>query len=368
LEVFTMQRSLFGLGLVVSFAALVGCSASSESASAYPGAPASGGGDSPGAAGMVAPPSGGGAQGTSAPSSQSELTVGLWDDNRNFAHFERYLTSTPAHTNLFDFQELKAKSTEHQAAPGPKGALDVTFLIDTTGSMGDELSYLKRELVAIQARVASQVSDARYGVVTYRDHGDDYVTRRTELDAKPETARNAILREGAMGGGDMPEAVAEGLTASVNLSWRQDPNVAKVIFWIADAEEQHGTTRTVAAAIRAARAKGIHVYPIAASGVSAQAELTMRVAAQYTGGRYLFLTDDSGIGDSHAEPFVPCYVVQKLDAAILRVLRIETSGAYEAAKADEIVRTAGTVDAQGRCTVKPMSTIGVASPAEAWVF
>ena len=46
------------------------------------------------------------------------------------------------------------------------------------------------------------------------------------------------------------------------------------------------------------------------------------------GGRYIFLTDDSGVGNPHIEPTIPCYFVTKLDDAILRMVDVELSGQY----------------------------------------
>ncbi len=63
--------------------------------------------------------------------------------------------------------------------------------------------------------------------------------------------------------------------------------------------------------MRAARSLDVHIYPVASSGVDELTELTMRSAAQLTGGRYLFLTDDSGVGGAHMEPSIPCYFVTK---------------------------------------------------------
>lgn len=320
---------------------------------ANPGVPSEGDPPAPKAPNAVDP--GRGAQQPATPS--SELTVGLWDDNKNFAHFEMYTSSA-----LFTPAEAKAENARRLVAPGAKTGIDVAFVIDTTASMGDELAYVQREIVSIEGRIHAQAPDTRFGVVIYRDRGDEYVTRSTPLHADPNVARDAIANANADGGGDIPEAVAEALEATVELGWRADSSVAKVVFWIADAEEDTGTGPRVANAIRAAAAHGVHIYPIAASGASERAERTMRSAAQFTGGRYLFLTDDSGIGNPHAVPKLPCYVVQKLDAAMLRVVRIELSGAYEAARPDAIVRVAGTVDGQGRCTV----TTGRLD--QAWVF
>ena len=71
---------------------------------------------------------------------------------------------------------------------------------------------------------------------------------------------------------------------------------------------------------------GIRIYPLGASGVADTAEYLMRMGAVMTQGRYLFLTDDSGVGNSHAEPKVPCYVVTPLNQLIERVLNSELRG------------------------------------------
>jgi hypothetical protein len=82
----------------------------------------------------------------------------------------------------------------------------------------------------------------------------------------------------------------------------------------------------------------------------------MRSAAQMTGGRYLFLTNDSGVGGDHKEPSIPCYFVTKLDAAIVRMVDIELSGAYREPTPDEILRTGGDPQ-DGACTLASGSQV-----------
>ena len=82
----------------------------------------------------------------------------------------------------------------------------------------------------------------------------------------------------------------------------------------------------------------------------------MRTAAELTGGRYLFLTDDSGVGGSHKEPTIPCYFVTKLDTAIVRMVDIELSGKYREPDADEILRTGGN-PTSGACTLGSGDTV-----------
>jgi hypothetical protein len=62
---------------------------------------------------------------------------------------------------------------------GSPDAIDVAFVVDATGSMGDELDYLKEELKDVIASVRSQNANTAIntGSVYYRDQSDLFVTR-----------------------------------------------------------------------------------------------------------------------------------------------------------------------------------------------
>jgi hypothetical protein len=127
--------------------------------------------------------------------------------------------------------------------------------------------------------------------------------------------------------------------------------VARVAFWIADAPHHAEHAANMVAAIQNVRAQGVHVYPVAASSADDLTEFTMRVAALVTGGRYLFLTDDSGIGNDHKEPLIPCYLVTTLQKAMLRMLSMEITGTRLDPAATDILRTGGNPH-DGRCTLE----------------
>ncbi len=93
------------------------------------------------------------------------------------------------------------------------------------------------------------------------------------------------------------------------------------------------------------RVRGIHVVPLAASGVDPTAEFLMRAMGQLTGGRYLFLTDDSGVGNPHAEPMVDCYVVTPVNALVQRVLESLVSGTRVEPDGETVIRTVGNYQA-----------------------
>jgi hypothetical protein len=74
----------------------------------------------------------------------------------------------------------------------------------------------------------------------------------------------------------------------------------------------------------------------------------MRASAAISGGRYLFLTDDSGVGESHSEPKIACYVVTRLDQLIVRVIASELAGVRVEPGEEQIIRTSGLYE-KGVC-------------------
>ena len=84
----------------------------------------------------------------------------------------------------------------------------------------------------------------------------------------------------------------------------------------------------------------------------------MRAAAQMTGGRYIFLTDDSGVGADHAEPHIPCYHVTKFNGALVRMVESELAGGRVEAQAADILRTVGN-PTNGQCVTKSNGNVSL---------
>lgn len=227
--------------------------------------------------------------------------------------------------------------------------LDLAFVVDTTGSMADELDWLARDLIRIvdQARKTRPGVNIRYGLVVYRDHGDAYVVRNYGFTDKARTMRGWLRGEEASGGGDYPEAAAQAFQAAVDLNWRRGKG-ERLVFHIADAPPHHKDANRYLRAAREAAGKNVQVFGLGASGVADEAEYLMRQASLVTGGRYLFLTDDSGVGYAHAEPTVSCYRVTSLSGLVRRVLMSELSGRRYEAGDQDVVRQVGSYRA-GRC-------------------
>jgi hypothetical protein len=205
--------------------------------------------------------------------------------------------------------------------------LDLALVIDTTGSMGDELDYLKAEIDSIAANVHRMFPhvDQRFSLITYRDQGDEYVCRAFDFTGSLSEFRRNLDAQSAGGGGDFPEAMDVALHSAAKLTWRTS-NTARVMFLVGDAPPHRDGTASAVTAIDDLRQKGVRVFPVGASGVEKSAEVLMRTASVLTMGQYLFLTDHSGVGNAHATPSVSSFAVEKLDRLMIRMIASELAG------------------------------------------
>ena len=100
-----------------------------------------------------------------------------------------------------------------------KPAVEVAFVLDTTGSMGGLIEGAKRKIWSIATAIVDSNPDAdiRIGLVAYRDIGDDYVTRTFDLTTDIQDLYANLLELKARGGGDWPESVNEALDVADEL-------------------------------------------------------------------------------------------------------------------------------------------------------
>ena len=211
----------------------------------------------------------------------------------------------------------KAKEAEKRA--------DIAFIVDATGSMGDEIEFLKKDLVDILDRVKGGQSDItlRTGTVFYRDQGDDYVTKFSPFTEDYHETIKYISMQHAGGGGDLPEAVHTALEAGLqNLAWNTSAR-ARIAFLILDApahQDHQGVVESLQASVKQYAENGIKLIPVYCSGPSKECEFMCRFFAILTGGTYVFLTDDSGVGGPHVEASVGQFQVEPLNDLLARLI------------------------------------------------
>ena len=220
---------------------------------------------------------------------------------------------------------------QRAAAPAmPRPVLDIGLLIDATGSMQDEMSYLQTELRDIVQRVQPRGSplEVRISVVYYRDRGDEFVTRPHPFDPDLGATEKFLAATRANGGGDYPEEMNEALRVMMEQAWSGGP-AARMLFVVADAPPHPypDARYTFHDALADATRKGISIFPVAASGADRPTEYLLRTMAVVTGGKYLFLTDDSGVGNPHLTPDQP-FDVYRLNDLMVREIRAFVAGYY----------------------------------------
>ncbi len=201
---------------------------------------------------------------------------------------------------------------------------DIVFVVDATGSMQDEINYLKADLLDIINKVKDTIPklNLNLGCVFYKDTTDDYIAKYYDLNRKPENTIDFIKENNAGGGGDYPEAVHRAIDVAVNyLSWR-DNTIAKIVFLVLDAPPHQAEDKIAELQTTIAKAAelGIRIVPIACSGVDKSTEYILRSIALLTNGTYTFLTNHSGIGNPHIEPTTDKYEVEKLNDVIKRII------------------------------------------------
>jgi hypothetical protein len=201
---------------------------------------------------------------------------------------------------------------------------DIAFIVDATGSMLDEINYLKADLNNIISGIKDSIQniDLNIGAVFYRDYGEKFSSKFDEMTNDYDRIKT-FIKSVAAGGGKGISAVQIGLNTAINkLKWR-DNSVSKVIFLILDAAPNNDikTIDSIMMLTKSAAKKGIRIVPVTCSDIDKSGEFLMRAIALLTNGTYSFLTDDSKIGNKHIKPTTDKYEVETLNALIKRLIK-----------------------------------------------
>ena len=119
----------------------------------------------------------------------------------------------------------------------PRPRVEVVFVLDTTGSMGGLIQGAKERIWAIANALASVkgAPEIAMGLVGYRDRGDEYVTRITDLTDDLDAVYSNLMAYEANGGGDSPESVNQALHEAVTkIKWSKDDTTFRAIYLVGD--------------------------------------------------------------------------------------------------------------------------------------
>jgi Mg-chelatase subunit ChlD len=211
--------------------------------------------------------------------------------------------------------------------------LDLLFILDTTGSMGEEIQRLKTtiELINLNLSSLSTRPRVRFGMVLYKDRGDEYVTQVVPFTEDLQAFQSALEQVEASGGGDTPEDLQAALQGAMKMSWNRGG--VRLGFIVTDAPPHldYGQSYTYARAVDEAKEKGIKIFSVGTGGLDLLGEVVLRQIAQYTSAKYIFLTygetgeSEGGAPGSVSHHTGANYQTDKLEAIIIRFAKEELS-------------------------------------------
>jgi hypothetical protein len=214
--------------------------------------------------------------------------------------------------------------------------IDVAFILDTTGSMSEEIQAVKSTVQKVTASLDGSDVRVRIGMVAYKDRGDEYVTKIYPMTTALGAFQGEVASIYASGGGDMPESVNEGIHVALNgLQWNPDA-LAQFAFLIGDAPPHldYAQDFDYATDMKTAAHRGVQIFTVAASGMDDLGQVVWRQVAEYTNATNLFVLrggagpQSTGAGD----PKSSCggtqtqYTSGQLDVLILHKIRQELAG------------------------------------------
>jgi hypothetical protein len=189
-------------------------------------------------------------------------------------------------------------------------SVDLAFILDTTGSMAEEIEAIKTTVTAVADKLTPQQGvSLRVGLVAYKDYVDaaTYVTKTFPFATDIPAFRTSIAGLSASGGGDIPEAVNEALHVAGQLDWHDDA-FARFAFLVADAPPHTNEKYDYATEAKSFLSRGIQVFTVSASGQDDFGQLVFRQIAQYTYATNMFVLR-GGAGPQSAgggDPMTSC--------------------------------------------------------------
>ena len=185
-------------------------------------------------------------------------------------------------------------------------AVEVVFVLDTTGSMGGLINAAKEKVWAIANTLATAkpTPTIKMGLVGYRDRGDQYVTKLTQLSEDLDTVYKDLMGFQAGGGGDSPESVNQALHEAVTkIKWSTNDKTYRVIFLVGDAPPHMDYLNEVQypAICESAAKADIVINAIQCGNMSSTTPVWIKIA-QLAEGKY-FRVEQSGGAILASTPF-----------------------------------------------------------------
>lgn len=241
----------------------------------------------------------------------------------------------PGDTLVSKQYEIVTGDTEFifEATSEKSDVIQLMFVIDTTGSMVDEINYLTAEIIDIFDKLKNSFPDTQLelAILLYRDLRDEYITNYSDFTIDITSLKNFLSKQRASGGGNFEEAVDVAMEEAVNKKW-SDNAKTKILIHVADAPSHDNDVESWNNSTLKFAEMGVRIITVASSGIDKKTEYLFRSQSILTNGMYVYLTNDSGIGDYHLEATVEERpTVEYLNASLVRIIKGYHTGVFEEA-------------------------------------
>jgi Mg-chelatase subunit ChlD len=134
----------------------------------------------------------------------------------------------PQNTFLYENSQRVQDFTLGKDTTGGTNAEDIVFVLDVTGSMGNQIDGVKNNIKEFADSLRARGVDYRLALVTFLD----IVENVYQFTSNVDTFKNYVSEQFAHGGGDLPENSLDALYAASQLPYRS--NAGRIIIWITD--------------------------------------------------------------------------------------------------------------------------------------
>jgi Mg-chelatase subunit ChlD len=163
--------------------------------------------------------------------------------------------------NLFLFENgsrIQEFVMQKDAGEGLNEA-DIIFVLDVTGSMGNEIASVKNNIIEFADSLSFRGVDFRLGMVTFLDEIENIYAFTDDV----QLFQQNVAAQFAHGGGDYPENSLEALLRATRFAFR--PRAQRIVIWITDAsfhERDAVTSLTKETVVDSLLAKSMTVHAI----------------------------------------------------------------------------------------------------------
>ncbi|HEX2865549.1 MAG TPA: VWA domain-containing protein [Ignavibacteriales bacterium] len=147
-------------------------------------------------------------------------------------------TLAPENIFLYENSSRITDFTFGKDTSGGATSADIVFVLDVTGSMGNEIDAVKNNIIEFADNLSKEGIDYQLGLVTFLDEVENKYPFTKDVQAFQQN----IAAQYAHGGGDGPENSLQALLDASRFNFRQ--NSKRIVVWITDAEYHENDSYT----------------------------------------------------------------------------------------------------------------------------